>query len=183
MSGPQEFRENATKPADSGIDQHRDEVEERPLLIVDQILFVPPESLGGARIKGDIDLLQNQFLPMSYQLYRGKCECGVAYQNNCAHFLSDAMIRAGLPSSFPNAAAKCSAGRLIRAKELLDWFQAISTDFKQTHNGVTKGYWFIYQEDPSHQGHVCIHLESTAQYSYKGTGDFPSWPVQWHYYY
>lgn len=139
-------------------------------------------TLGGVRPKDPSARLTATFLQESFSLYRGRCECGAAYDNNCAHFLTDAMIRAGLPQQFPGAYAKCAQGRLIRAKECLAWFKSFSTGFAQNHSGISSGYWFVYQESGG-QGHVCIHHESSSQYEWRGTTDLPSWPVQWHYFY
>jgi hypothetical protein len=151
--------------------------------VVDPSPFSPnPEMLGGIVFKNRVKPLVNEFLAQSFNLYRGKCECGVTYDNNCAHFLTDAMVRAGLPSAFPVASEKCSAGRLIRAKECLAWFRDISTGFAANHDSLSSGYWFVYQESGG-QGHVCIHLEGGDKYSWKGTTDLPNWPVQWHYFY
>jgi hypothetical protein len=144
----------------------------------------PPSPLGGEVRESPIRPLDQPFLKSTFDLYRGACECGVAYANNCAHFLTDAMVRSGLPRPFPNAYAKCAKGRLIRAKEALEWFKTFHTAFKVNHTGIASGYWFVYQEDASGQGHVCVHLEAAGSFQYRGTGDFSSvWPVNWHYYY
>lgn len=117
----------------------------------------------------------------AYKAYNGRCTCGIAYNNNCAHFLSDAFKRQYWQVTFPSSAAKCPHGRLIRAKELLDWFRAAyNPSFSQNHNGINSGYWLVYQEQ-SGQGHVCIHKHQGG-FGWVGTGDYPSWPVQWHYY-
>lgn len=151
--------------------------------VVDPAPFSPnPEMLGGMAIKEGVNSLVNEFLVKSFNLYRGKCECGTSYDNNCAHFLTDAMVRAGLPVAFPAGSAKCSAGRLIRAKECLAWFRGFSTGFATNHDSLSSGYWFVYQESDG-QGHVCIHLEAPDKHWWKGTTDLPNWPIQWHYFY
>jgi len=145
---------------------------------------IPPSPLGAEVREKPINKRDQPFLKSTFDLYRGACECGVVYVNNCAHFLTDAMVRAGLPKPFPGASAKCAKGRLIRAKETLEWFKTFNTAFKVNHAGLTSGYWFVYQEDASGQGHVCVHLEASASFSYRGTGDFSAvWPVNWHFYF
>lgn len=126
--------------------------------------------------------IRGDFLSRAYALYRGRCECGIQYENNCAHYLTDAMVRAGLPVQFAAGNAKCPQGRLLRAKETLAWFRSFSTGFAQSHSSLNSGYWFVYQEVGG-QGHVCIHHEESDKYSWAGTGDFDSWPVQWHFFY
>ncbi len=138
------------------------------------------DNVAGVVLKSGVKV--SAFLQNSFNLYRGRCECGASYDNNCAHFLTDAMVRAGLPRAFPANYAKCSKGRLIRAKECLAWFRGFSTGFNDNHNNLGSGYWFVYQEYQG-QGHVCIHLEAPDKYWWRGTTDLPNWPVQWHYFY
>lgn len=120
-------------------------------------------------------------LSEAYNLYEDKCDCGERFGNNCAHFLSNALIKAGF--RMPSGGAKCRSGRMIRAKELLQWVRSIpGVVMKTEHGSITSGYWFVYQERASDgQGHVCIHLEKPESYSSVGTGDFPDWEVQWHF--
>ncbi|MFJ7890394.1 hypothetical protein ACIQYL_20240 [Lysinibacillus xylanilyticus] len=120
-------------------------------------------------------------LSEAYNLYENKCDCGDRYDNNCAHFLSNALIKAGF--SMPSSGEKCRSGRMIRARELLQWVKSIPNVVMETnHDSINSGYWFVYQERESdHQGHVCLHLESPTEWDWKGTGDYPEWEVQWHY--
>ena len=131
-----------------------------------EVLKVSPEALAS-------------FMERSWNAYSNSCVCGTSYANNCAHFLTNAFAVAG--ATFPSGAAKCPRGRMIRAKETLDWFRSFATGFQNNHNAITGGYWFVYQESGG-QGHVCMHLEASDRYWWKGTMDLPSWPVQWHYF-
>ena len=119
------------------------------------------------------------FLSRAWNSYSGSCTCGTRYDNNCAHFLTNAFALAG--ATFPAGTAKCPAGRMIRAKEVLAWWKTFATGFQNNHAGISSGYWMVYQESGG-QGHVCLHLEETYKYYWKGTGDYPDWPVQWHYF-
>lgn len=120
-------------------------------------------------------------LSNAFNLYEDKCDCGDRYENNCAHFLSNALIKAGF--RMPSWGAKCRSGRMIRAKELRDWAKSIpNVVFKANHNSINSGHWFVYQERASDgQGHVCIHLEKPDSYQWVGTGNFPNWELQEHY--
>jgi len=119
----------------------------------------------------------------AFNVYYNGCTCGQVYENNCAHYLSNAFMRQHWPVTFPAGAAKCPHGRMIRAKEMLDWLRnSFNPQFKQNHNGINYGYWFVYQEASNGQGHVCIHRHQGG-FDWRGTGDYPAWPVQWHYYY
>jgi hypothetical protein len=53
-------------------------------------------------------------------MYENECVCGVRFDNNCAHFLSNWMIEDRGLSGVKNAAGTycCTAGRPIRAKEM-----------------------------------------------------------------
>ena len=115
-----------------------------------------------------------------FDSYSNSCTCGTHYDNNSAHFLSNAMAVNGC--SFPSGLAKCPTGRPIRAKELRDWFRRISTGYAQNHDSLSSGYWFVYQESGG-QGHVLVHREASASYAWRGTGDYPFWSTQWHYFY
>lgn len=118
----------------------------------------------------------------AFNAYYNGCTCGTSYENNCAHYLSNAFKRQYWPVNFPASAAKCPHGRMIRAKEFLDWFRtSFNPKFAQNCSGITSGYWVVYQESAG-QGHVCIHKHQGG-FDYRGTTNLPSWPVQWHYFY
>lgn len=109
--------------------------------------------------------------------YTGTCACGKAYSNNCAHYLSDALIKGGYSELDGGKGADmrivhgrcvCTAGRPIRAKELRAW---AAGKFKKQSNADTAAT-FVYQERQSDgQGHVLIKNGSSVS----GTGDFPTW--------
>lgn len=125
---------------------------------------------------------QQALLPGAFQKFKLGCTCKTSYENNCAHYLSNAFLLQDPNLKFPAAAAKCPHGRLIRAKELLKWFQSLGPEFKQDHSGIRDFYWLVYQESEG-QGHVLIHRDKSGAFEYKGTTNLPEWPVQWHYLY
>jgi hypothetical protein len=127
----------------------------------------------------------------AYDLYRGTCDCGEVLENNCAHYLSDAFIRAGYAELdggtgglFRRHHGKivCKAGRPVRARELREWFEEMATD---TRDGEPSddGYWAVFQHDPDRYwgGHVAIHKHDGEDYDWVGTGDYPGWETQEHY--
>lgn len=125
---------------------------------------------------------EDPFVEASYKIFYKGCSCGRRYENNCAHYLCNAFLLAYPPLTFPKKLARCPHGRLIRAKELARWFiDDLQPGFEQDHSRITYGYWFVYQEKKG-QGHVCIHKHD-GNFDYRGTGDYPDWPVQWHYYF
>jgi len=112
-------------------------------------------------------------------IYNRGCVGGDAYDNNCAHFLSDAFIRAGYlelnpPSDCVNARCSTSAKRPIRARDMWCWFQSIATD-QRNKLPKNEGYWAVFQLDESQYwgGHVVII--DTDSNLYYGTGNYPSW--------
>ena len=114
--------------------------------------------------------------------YTQTCVAGDRESNNCAHFLSDAFIRAGytelLDSPLVTQRCKGGAGRVVRAQDMLKWFQSKA---KRFHSGRLKpntGYWACYQEKPGRH-HVTIIDSSTGKYY--GTTDCKNWPIQWNY--
>lgn len=109
------------------------------------------------------------------------CVCGIAYPNNCAHYLSNALIRAGFPEPSGGSNQKCPRGRLIRALDVLEWCKANKLEFSSDHNSLSYGTWIVFQQRSGGVQHVCIHKERAADYSRAGTGDYPDWPTQWHY--
>lgn len=138
-------------------------------------------------------LIQRQSLATAFSNYRGSCDCGEDLGNNCAHYLSDALIRAGYTAldggtgalyRRRNGRVVCKAGRPVRARELRDWFAGQATD---THSGEPADdsrYWAVYQERAADgQGHVLIHHHTGTgtAYDWRGTGDYPSWRTQDHY--
>ena len=63
--------------------------------------------------------------------YTSSCECGEAFDNNCAHFLSNWMINNNKISKNPSGCYCCKKGRPIRAKEMRNVF---------TSMGLTKNF-------------------------------------------
>ena len=116
--------------------------------------------------------------------YQGKCEGGDAYVNNCAHYLSDAFIRAGYTELLPpnqDITARCTpAKRPIRAAEMNAWFKRMATQ-TVTSYPQNSGFWAVFQFDTSHYccGHVLI--VDTDHNVYFGTGNYPTWAQQFFY--
>lgn len=111
--------------------------------------------------------------------WTNSCEGGDRYENNCAHFLSDAFIRAGFTELLPpnpsiNARCSTSAKRPIRARDMWSWFQ---TKAVRTSRTVTRdtGWWAIFQLNESAYwgGHVVV-LDSNNWQHY-GTGYYSDW--------
>ncbi len=114
--------------------------------------------------------------------YNGTCTGGQRESNNCAHFLSDAFIRSGyeelLDLPYVTTRCRCGTGRVVRAQEMLKWFQAKAETF---HAGIPEpgtGVWAMYQEKPGRR-HVLIYDANTGKYY--GTDNCVEWPVQWAY--
>ena len=121
--------------------------------------------------------------------YTPYCICGYRYINNCAHFLSNALIKAGfsdidggtstLDMRRRNGYIVCRSGRPIRAKELRRWFRTRFT----YHTRPQVGFNLVYQENAWGQGHVMLRkYKSASVYGWVGTGDYPTWPIQEYYY-
>jgi hypothetical protein len=112
--------------------------------------------------------------------YERGCVCGGRLSNNCAHYLSNAFIRAGYTELLdaPVIESRCTAGRPIRAQDMLRWFQHRAQRF---HSGIPPkgtGLWAGYQEKPNRR-HVLIYDADTGRYY--GTDHCENWPVQWFY--
>jgi len=111
--------------------------------------------------------------------YNGTCASNQRLSNNCAHYLADAIIRAGNDDLLTSelVTQRCAAGRPIRAQDMLKWFQANATEF---HLGIPEndGLWFGYQEKPGRR-HVLLLDSDTGRYY--GTDHCKDWPVQWFY--
>jgi len=130
---------------------------------------------------------------LAYSNYRGRCECRENLGNNCAHYLSDALIRAGYGEldggkgslyRRRNGRIVCKSGRPVRAKELRDWFasKATNTLTNEPESDIPDGYWAVYQERARDgQGHVLLHKHSGSAYTWRGTGNYPRWRTQMHY--
>jgi len=114
--------------------------------------------------------------------YNQRCVYGDRESNNCAHFLSDAFIRAGYTelSTRDAITERCQGeyGRVTRAQEMLAWFQEMATEFHQGRPEPGTGFWAGYQEKPGER-HVLILDADTGRHY--GTADCKLWPVQWFY--
>ncbi|MBG7697681.1 hypothetical protein HCJ76_06200 [Streptomyces sp. MC1] len=111
--------------------------------------------------------------------WTASCLGGDMFANNCAHFLSDAFIRAGyteLAMANPYIHARCytPARRPIRARDMWAWFQnrAVRTSHTPMRN---TGWWSVFQLDESVYwgGHVL--LLDTDTWTYYGTGNHTTW--------
>jgi hypothetical protein len=127
------------------------------------------------------------------KLFKHSCSGGQEYPDNCAHFLSDALILAGfskLGAAHSCVSARCTkpgcsavSKRPIRAKDIRCWFKE---NAKTTDTSVAKhsGFWAVYQERQADgQGHVVV-LDANA-WKFYGTGWFEAGtPDNWkHEYY
>jgi hypothetical protein len=124
-------------------------------------------------------LKTGQTIEGAAKLYSAGCAGGDEYPNNCAHFLSDAFIRAGfadLGNSHTCINARCgtSAKRPIRAREMRCWFESMATS---TGDAVQKntGIWAVFQlkESVYWGGHVAI-IDSD-NWKFYGTGWYGDW--------
>lgn len=121
-----------------------------------------------------------------------KCDGGGSYLNNCAHYLSNAFIKAGfseLNTSLDCVTARCNEDqkcdlgaylnhRVIRAKDLRCWF-ASKANTKATTVNKNSGFWATYQEKPSNgQGHVAII--DTGTWTYYGTTWLSDWKQEYY---
>lgn len=119
-------------------------------------------------------------LEKAARAYERGCVCGRRLSNNCAHYLSNAFIRAGYTELLdaPAIETRCTAGRPIRAQDMLRWFQHRAERF---HSGIPPkgtGLWAGYQEKPNRR-HVLLYDADTGRYY--GTDHCKDWPVQWFY--
>ena len=113
--------------------------------------------------------------------YTDSCECGERFTNNCAHFLSNWMIKNNIMSENPGTAYCCTSGRPIRAKEMRKVFTdtlGLTRSFNPPKNGAN---CFIYCEDNNtHQGHVYY---GTKSYCEAGTGSGTDFDMDYYEYY
>lgn len=113
--------------------------------------------------------------------YWGDCCIGKdTFDNNCAHFLSDAFIRTGFkellpPNSCIESGTRCSpASRPLRARNMWCWFKSKASKTSTTPTKNT-GWWAVFQLDENVYwgGHVAL-LDSDS-WTYYGTGWYPDW--------
>jgi hypothetical protein len=116
------------------------------------------------------------------------CKGGKKYPNNCAHFLSDVMIRAGFTELLTDTKLyKCDKSdcgcpterRPVRARDMWAWFQkkATSKHEKISWKNIPKnsGWWAIFQLNETEYwgGHVIVL--DTDSWEYFGTCSYPAW--------
>ncbi|MGW5781624.1 hypothetical protein [Streptomyces sp. NPDC003863] len=111
--------------------------------------------------------------------WTNSCIAGDTFANNCAHFLSDAFIRAGYtelfaPNSYINARCYTYARRPIRAREMWAWFASKAVRTSSTPTPYT-GWWAVFQLDESVYwgGHVALF--DSDSWTYYGTGWYGAW--------
>ncbi|GAQ47108.1 hypothetical protein AtubIFM54640_004235 [Aspergillus tubingensis] len=111
--------------------------------------------------------------------WNNSCAGGDVQSNNCAHYLSDAFIRAGYtelsqPNQHINARCQTTARRPIRARDMWSWFRSKAQVSSRNVQRNT-GWWAVFQLNESQYwgGHVAV-LDSNA-WVYYGTGWYPDW--------
>lgn len=116
------------------------------------------------------------------------CAGSQKFENNCAHFLSDALIRCGFTELLTDSSlyrcdkSNCkipNARRPIRAREMWAWFQKKATkrQEKVPWNQIKKnsGWWAVFQlNEPEYWGGHVIVL-NTNNWEYYGTCSYPKW--------
>lgn len=150
-----------------------------------------PVGISVAPVEEDEAGVLQRSLATTFSGFSRECPCGEDLGNNCAHYLSDALIDAGYDELDGGEGARyrkrngrivCKHGRPVRAKELRDWFadQASTTESGEPDDSR---YWAVYQErSVDGQGHVVLHHHTTDEgYDWAGTGDYPSWATKDHY--
>ena len=120
--------------------------------------------------------------------YTNSCVCSKSYSENCAHYISNALILAGCreidggigdDQRIVNGFCVCPCGRLIRAKELHGWFGRKFTCHSSPRDGIN----LVYQESSGGKGHVLLKIcKGGKLMGFKGTTDHPDWPTQEYYY-
>jgi hypothetical protein len=149
---------------------------ERTLAATGLSIEPSPEDVGEG-VLGEVGLLTLRGVCDRY--YNG-CTCRTSYNNNCAHYLSNAFILAGYSelTTSPIITARCPHRRPIRAQDMLRWFQSKQTGYRGTRIVRNTGIWATYQETSGWQHVVVI---DTDRWIHFGTGDYHTWPVQWNY--
>ena len=125
----------------------------------------------------------------AWKSYTQSCECGNSFKGkNCAHFLSNALIKGGFTEidgkkgadqfRTVNGFCVCTHGRPVRAKEMRAWFARKW----ERHQKPQEGYNAVYQEKSNGQGHVLLQKGTDPNGPYVGTENYPSWSIQEYYY-
>ena len=117
-------------------------------------------------------------------MYVNSCAGGDAYENNCAHYLSNAFILSGaegLGNAHTCIEARCGTAkkRPIRARNMRCWFQEKAA--KNSREIVKNdGFWAVFQlkEEEYWGGHVAI-IDSD-RWNFFGTGWYEDWDQYWY---
>jgi hypothetical protein len=141
-------------------------------------------------------------IALAAAMFDGQCIGNGRYQNNCAHFLSNAFVLAGyteLLTDRDHIRARCSPSecnpphrraRPVRARNMRDWFKfkaGARTRFfpKNSHEEFERsmrntGFWAVFELDESVYwgGHVCII--DTDTWKVYGTGMNAYWDWKQH---
>ncbi|MEO6550844.1 MAG: hypothetical protein ABIN94_22770 [Ferruginibacter sp.] len=132
----------------------------------------------------------------NWTMPNGGCALGNTPPNNCAHYLSDAFIKAGYTELLkrngegqgiffhwcdivtpPNTVNP--EARPIRAKQMWEWFKTMAT-ISQTTKPANSGFWAVFQADAVYPtGHVLLY-DSNNRKIY-GTGVYWDWAEQYFY--
>lgn len=126
------------------------------------------------------------------KFWSNSCVRGESEKNNCAHFLSDAFIRAGYTDltksgGSPHITEWCdwddtpkqSIARTIRAKEMWKWFESKAKRSLRT-KPVKDGFWAVFQWDKTYSGGHVLLYDSNKNVVY-GTGVYWNWSDQYFY--
>mgnify|MGYP001408018729 CR=1 FL=1 len=129
----------------------------------------------------------------AFKNFTDSCTCGEDLGNNCAHYLSDAFIRAGYSEldggkgglyRRKKGRTVCKHGRPVRARELETWFAAKAKQKSKKNDHSKPGFWAVWQGGGTYWGgHVAVHEHKGkgTPHDVRGTGDYPQWPTQNHY--
>ena len=145
-------------------------------------------------------LSDDEKLQEAWDEYDNVCECGWKEKDNCAHYLSNALIKGGFSELYGEKGANhrdingfivCRGGRPIQANQLRDW--AIQK-WGPPHSSPRIGINFVYQKCTSScnpdERHVVLKKYRRKFYIFgspkpvgrRGTGDYPTWEVQEYFY-
>lgn len=112
-------------------------------------------------------------------LFTKSCEGGDSYENNCAHYLSDAFLRAGFddlkaPAACINTRCATNSKRPVRARDMWCWFQEKQTESRDKIPSK-EGFWAVFQLNEAEYwgGHVII-IDTDKNIVY-GTAHYPKW--------
>lgn len=173
-------------------------VEDGPTLLVDETLSPPRfrRKAGDPKLATARDVVRMKkltpdprTLAMVAASWENSCALHDDEANDCAHFLSDAFIRAGYNELRKaggqsqieewcdwNDASKSEEARPIRAKEMWEWFKVMSKT-SRTSKPSKAGLWATFQWDRTYSGGHVLLYDSDTDVIY-GTGAFWHWSSQ-----